>query len=61
MPEHECKLSLMVWSTKPSVNGGGRVSFKVTCRICGKTFDEVYTRNDGLWDPATGEYVFLAM
>lgn len=56
--EHPCKLEDLVWGTRPLEDPGGDcVSFPVTCRICGKKFEEVYSRNEGLWDPKKEEYV----
>ena len=59
MAKHECKLSDLVWGNRPDVDGGECVSIPVTCRFCGRKFEEVYGKNDGLWDIALGAYVFL--
>lgn len=60
MPEHECKFSDLVLGNRIAVDGGECVSLPMTCRICGKQFEKVYSKNDGLWDPKREEYVFLA-
>ena len=58
--KHECKISNLTVCNKPSDSPDGEcVSFTVRCRICGRKFEEVYGRNDGLWDPDKKQYVFL--
>lgn len=56
--EHRCKLSDLVRGNKPIVDGEC-VSIPLRCRVCGKKYEEVYTINDGLWDPDLKEYVDL--
>lgn len=56
--EHQCTCSDLVWGNKPTEEPDGEcISIPVTCRICGKKYEEVYSRNDGLWDPDKEEYV----
>lgn len=57
--EHKCTLETLHWSEVPIEDPDNvhLVSFKVTCRICCKEWHEVYTKNEGLWDPEKEEYV----
>lgn len=57
---HKCRLEDIVFSNKIDVDGGECVSVSGTCRVCGRQFEEVYSKNDGLWDPKLEEYVFLS-
>jgi hypothetical protein len=57
---HKCKHTDLVRSNKPACDpDGNTVSFTVRCRGCGKTYEEVYTRAEGLWDPDRRRTVFL--
>lgn len=58
---HKCTLNDMDWSNEPIVDSGECVSFKVTCKVCGKVYEEVYSKNDGLFDPDTEEYVRIGV
>lgn len=58
MDKHECKLEDLHWSNEPiEIPSGESVSFEVRCRICGKTWHEVYSKNEGLWDEESNCYV----
>lgn len=59
MLEHKCKIDDLVWGEEPDIDSGECVSFPVTCKVCGKKYEEVYTKNAGLFDPETEEYVYL--
>ena len=59
-PEHECSINDLCFGNKPIEEPSGEtVSFPVRCRVCGREFEEVFSKNDGLWDPAQETYVFL--
>ena len=59
--EHKCKLEYLVWGNPVGEPEGDTVSVPVTCRICGKVYEEVYSRNEGLWDPGKEEYVAVPL
>ena len=56
---HECSYNDLTFGKKPTDEPGDCVSFPVRCRVCGREFEEVFSKNDGLWDPAQETYVFL--
>lgn len=59
-PKHECSISDLCFGKKPIDEPAGEcVSFPVRCRVCGREFHEVFSRNEGLWDPDQETYVFL--
>jgi predicted Zn-ribbon and HTH transcriptional regulator len=57
--KHECHIGDLVFSNKVNLDGEECVSVPAKCRKCGKEYEEVYSKNDGLWDPDKKEYVFL--
>jgi hypothetical protein len=62
LPEHKCKREDLVFGNVPIEEPDGQcVSFLGRCRICGKEYHEVYSRNDGLWDPVKEKYVELSL
>lgn len=56
---HECHLNDLVFGNKVDLDAAECVSVLGRCRVCGKRYEEVYSKNDGLWDPDKEEYVFL--
>lgn len=65
MPNHQCKKEDLVRNPIPVEHPedgypcSENIAFILRCRICGKEFQEVFTRQEGLWDTAKMCYVFL--
>jgi len=57
-PQHECGLDdLEFFPEKVRVEESG-VVIPCRCRVCGREYEEVYTRV-GIWDPEREEYISL--
>jgi hypothetical protein len=59
---HQCNKETLVRNPRPIENpedDGETVAFILRCCICGRELHEVYTRQEGLWDPVKREYVKL--
>jgi hypothetical protein len=57
--EHRCKAEHIVTCHKPIHGPDGKdVSFPAKCRVCGKVYEEIYRRENGLWDPVEKHAVY---
>ena len=57
MTKHQCRWRDIEFGTEPQIDSDC-VSFMVKCKVCGKEYEEVYTKNEGLWDVEAEEYVY---
>jgi hypothetical protein len=59
MKKHLCKREKICWNRAPNFDGDC-ISFKGTCSVCGKEWEQVFAEvEDGLWDVENEEYVII--
>lgn len=60
---HQCKREDLVRNPRPVENpedDGETIAFILKCRMCGRELQEVFSRQEGLWDPVKKSYVDIA-